>query len=208
MPPRSQTGTPIPELTLEQAYRKARAERDAFDARRSQAARDHPMGSLGEARVTQHITPPYGSLRAPAATPKRAPVGMPRPYHPMSSLGGNWNKGVALMPHVASTSSSSSMGGTSSAVVPTPRPKLGIDKRRDAPAINYSARGDNKRGLEVARSPELFDAAVHRYNSEVWSAGDTSDAYVKTWSDFHDQGNWVRLGVPVPCPVIPLTQRK
>ena len=65
MPPRFQVGTPTPELTLEQAIRKARAERDAFDARRSQAARGHPMGSLGEARVSQHITPLYGSLQAP-----------------------------------------------------------------------------------------------------------------------------------------------
>ena len=153
MPPGFHTGTPIPELTLKQAYRKARAERDAFDARRSQAARGHPMGSLGEARVAQQITPPYGSLQAPIATPKNAPVGMPRPYHPMSSLGGPWAKGVALMPHVTSTSSSSSAGGTSSAVVPTPRANLGPDKRRDAPSINYSARGDKKRGLEVVRSP-------------------------------------------------------
>ena len=208
MPPKSHVGTPFPELTLEQAYKKACAERDAFDARRSQAARSHPMGSLGAARVTQQI-PPYGSVQIPDATPKPAPVRMPRPYHPMNSLGGRWAKGVAVMPHVSSTSSASSaLAGSSSAVVPTPKPKLGVDKRRDAPAINYSARGDRRRGLEVARSPELLDAAVHKYNSEVRSAGDTSDAYVKTWSDFHDQINWVRLGMPVPCPVIPLTPKK
>ena len=87
-------------------------------------------------------------------------------------------------------------------------PAKALLKRKDAPPINYAVRGDKKLGLAVAKDPALLDAAIDRYRAEVRSAGDTSDAYVKTWFDFHDQVNWTRLGMPLPCPAVPLTPRK
>ena len=62
--------------------------------------------------------------------------------------------------------------------------------------------------MDIARGPRLLDEAIGTYRSEVRSAGDTSDAYIKTWSDFHGQVQWARLGIPEPCPVIPLTPSK
>ena len=81
------------------------------------------------------------------------------------------------------------------------------DKRKDAPPVNYAIRGDKRRGLEIARTPELLDPAIEQYRADIRSSGDTTDAFVKTWSGFHDQVRWTRLGLPEPCPVIPLTPK-
>ena len=89
-----------------------------------------------------------------------------------------------------------------------PQAKHGHDRRRDAPPVNYAARSDKRKGLDVARNLELLDPATDRYRAENRSSGDTADSYVKTWSDFHEQVRWARLGLPEPCPVIPLTPEK
>ena len=72
---------------------------------------------------------------------------------------------------------------------------------------NYATRGNMRVGMQIAKHPELLDDAINTYRTEVRSRGDNSDAYVKAWADFHSQVNWVRLGVPEPCPVVPLTPK-
>ena len=81
-------------------------------------------------------------------------------------------------------------------------------RRKDAPALNFTARGDKRKGMQIAGDPALLDKAIGTFQSEIRSAGDTTDAYVKTWTDFHNQVRWARLGIAEPCPVVPLTPRK
>ena len=86
--------------------------------------------------------------------------------------------------------------------------KRGEAKKRIAPPINYTARGDKRRGLAVARDPDLLAGAMETYKNEVRSAGDTSDDNVKTWLDFHEVVTWSRFGLPDPCPMLPLSPVK
>ena len=71
--------------------------------------------------------------------------------------------------------------------------------------MNYTARGDKRRALAVARDPELLDAAVKSFRREIRSSGDASDENVKTWVEFHNAVCWTRFGLADPCPSLPLT---
>ena len=83
-----------------------------------------------------------------------------------------------------------------------------MEKKRATPPINYTARGNKKLALAIARDPDRLDAAVNIYKKEIRSIGDTSDDNVRTWSDFHNAICWPRYGLPDPCPMLPLTPVK
>ena len=126
--------------------------------------------------------------------------------HPMSSL----RMGRALTaPMSVGLETSSSSSALAVAALPAassimPRPSL----KRATPPVNYTARGDKRRGLEIARDPGLLGEAVAHYKREIKSAGDTSDDNARTWSDFHQATCWTRFCLVEPVPMLPLTPLK
>ena len=80
--------------------------------------------------------------------------------------------------------------------------------KRATPPVNYTARGDKRRALAVARDPDLLDAAVDNFKREIRSSGDTSDENVKTRVEFHNAVCWTRFGLADPCPSLPLVPMK
>ena len=144
------------------------------------------------------------SVRSPMsiASCLSSPLTRPSSLHPMSSFGGRPPRPVIPEPSSGSTARSSQV------LHDMPMDLSIQSKKRMTPPIHYTARGDKRRGLEVARSPELLDMAVEEYRREVRSVGDTSDDNVKTWQSFHDAVCWTRFGLSEPCPMLPLTPVK
>ena len=81
-------------------------------------------------------------------------------------------------------------------------------RRKDIAIVKNATRGDKKLALEVASNPQLLDEAIQEYRAEVYSAGDTSTYYIKTWSDIHRVINWSALGLDGHDEVLPLTPDK
>ena len=128
----------------------------------------------------------------------------------MSDLANSWRPYGADAVHATGASSCTLPTSTSlpdSAQASGKRPAE-LQQRKDTPVTNYAIRGDKKLGMQVAGNPDLLDEALGTYRTEVRSSGDTSDAYIKTWSYFHGKVNWARLGEPEPSPVGPLTPKK
>ena len=91
------------------------------------------------------------------------------------------------------------------------KPKLHartIAKRVDVPTINYTRRGDKKKALEVASDPGLLQEALESYDRDVKSTNDTSQYYVKTWTELHEAVKWAELALDEHEPLLPLTAVK
>ena len=137
----------------------------------------------------------------------RSPMPMPQvpsmssSSHPMASLA----RGRAPP---TSSGTEASASSSSSALIPATLPSSSIairtSTKRQTPPVNYTARGDKRRGLEIARDPGLLEEAVATYKREIKSAGDTSDDNVRTWDDFHQAICWTRFGLADPVPMLPL----
>ena len=164
-----------------------------------------PGPSLGAIRA--EVRARIASMAATQPAPRPAPRELAIPgrlytrlVHPMASLGS-----YVRSPNIAS--SSGCLAAPSRPALPTSTP-CSAGGRKDAPAINYTARGDQKRGLQVAADAEVLDAAMTKFSRDVKSSGDTSELYWKLWVDVHEAVYWPRLGEEAPFPVIPLTPLK
>ena len=207
MAPKQSRGDAYPTRSLEDELRRAVATRPV----RPQPRR-HPMDSLSaitKAPVAIAVVPlPLSEHRV------SRPVGLPRPRHPMDSFAPVWPKSSLVVPSrithgTVSTqaSSSSSSAPPSSRTGDLVKPSL-RSVRKDAPHVKPTLRGDKRLGLEVAADPIRLDAAVADYKKGLRSAGDTTDAYIKTWTDFHSKVTWSRYGLSPPVPAVPLTPTK
>lgn len=193
--------------TMEETAARVARETLAAKARMTRPTRPHPMSSLGRPAPARPMEAPKGRTedRVPGRVLRTGPS---RPQHPMSSLGSPRPDHSALMSCITPTSSSHSGAPATKPGVSPPGLTPWGNKRSDAPALNYTLRGDKKRGLQIASDPELLGAAMAKYQDEIRSSGDTSDAYVKTWQDFHEAVCWTKLGVAEPYSVLPLTPLK
>ena len=79
--------------------------------------------------------------------------------------------------------------------------------RRDKPVVKDVTRGDKKKALEIAATPDLLLDAISTFESEIRSSGDTSEYNVKTWLDIHEAVNWRCLSMYVDTAPLPRTPR-
>ena len=204
MAPKSFTGSPIPEPSLEALVAKERARIAAWQASlpmpgtsirgpgiaaSMMGGRPHPMGSRMPMPLTSPSTSPAPhcmSVRPPSLT-----VNYSCPVAPSSSQSASPPSSHILPVRPTPTTLqirddplTSTSASSSTALAIGPEAKLKSSLKRAVPPINYNARGDKKRGLEIARDAMKLDEAVVKYKKEIRSVNDTSDHYIKTWHDF------------------------
>ena len=161
--PKSERGTPaFPAWTLAEAYQAALRDKAEFEARIAKAAASHPMASLRPPSAAGIAAPPTSPLSSQyrVATPgssfpgKSPPVGLPRPYHPMSMLSHSAVRYSSSPGAIVASSGSQSSTWRPPSHSPAPVKKLeATARRKDAPVLNYATRGDKrKRFIRRARS--------------------------------------------------------
>ena len=225
MPPLSRRGTPISGRSLQEEIQREVARVGALASRRAQgpanaATSPSPgMGSSGNAMASFGRIPTCEVARVPmtSTTPGVTSVPMPRTSSAMESFG---RAPVTLQAasFVNSSSSSSRPSGLSDtdarqlALVHSTADQatsLAPALRKQAPPVNHTLRGDKKRGLEIAKDPDLLSEAVDIFKKQARSSGDTSHFNVRTWIDFHTSvACWPRYGLSPDCPALPLTPTK
>ena len=221
MAPRNFTGTPTPGPSVEEIIARERMRVEAWRARSQQAVSTVPRIPMGIQSFL--LGRPHPMMRTPSMQ-LRPPV-LHTTTHPMSTLSRrplpvalHTCSGSAAAPASSSSPASSSLAlysghcslapSSSLAASSSIEVKPKVNLKRAAPPIHYTARGDKRLALQVARVPSMLDDAVATYRKEMRSAGDTSDDNVRTWRDFHLAVSWPRYGMPEDTPMIPLTPTK